>query len=65
MMFRRRGELHADAFETFAEQVLVPELKPGHVAIMDDLRVASAHASEGGSKRDRPSESTCRRTAPI
>lgn len=31
------GAVNADVFEAFVEQVLVPELKPGDVVVMDNL----------------------------
>src|SRR4051794_9915250 len=36
------GATNTDVFETYVEEVLVPELKPGDVVIWDNLR-ASAH----------------------
>jgi transposase len=31
------GPINRDAFETYAEKVLVPELRPGDIVIMDNL----------------------------
>ena len=31
------GPINRDAFETYVEKVLVPELKPGDIVIMDNL----------------------------
>ena len=31
------GPISRDAFETYVEQVLIPELRPGDIVIMDDL----------------------------
>jgi len=31
------GAVNADIFEAFVEQVLVPELRPGDVVVMDNL----------------------------
>lgn len=36
------GAVNADIFEAFVEQVLVPELRPGHIVVMDNL---SSHKS--------------------
>ena len=31
------GPINRDAFQTYVDQVLVPELRPGHVVVMDNL----------------------------
>jgi len=31
------GPINRDAFETYVEQVLIPELRPGDIVIMDNL----------------------------
>ena len=38
------GPVNTDAFEAFVEQVLLPELRPGDVVVMDNL---SSHKSVG------------------
>lgn len=40
------GPINRDAFEAYVEQVLVPELRPGHIVIMDDLPTHKGCASE-------------------
>jgi len=37
------GAVNADAFEAFVEQVLVPELQPGDVVVMDNLSSHKRH----------------------
>jgi transposase len=33
------GPINADAFEVYVEKILVPELKPGDIVVMDNLKV--------------------------
>jgi hypothetical protein len=31
------GPINRDAFDTFVAKVLIPELRPGHIVVMDNL----------------------------
>ena len=56
------GPMHGDAFRAYVEQVLVPELTPADVVVMDNL---PAHKVSVFVRRSRPqvrSCSTCRPT---
>ena len=44
------GPMNGAAFLAYVQQVLVPELKPDDIVIMDNL---SAHKSCQGARRDR------------
>ena len=39
------GPINRDAFEAYVEQILVPDLGPGDVVIMDNLSSHKVHAS--------------------
>ena len=58
------GPINGHAFQAYVDQVLVPELRPGDIVIMDNLgshKGRAVRAAIGGRSRS----STCRPTAPI
>ncbi len=59
------GPINRLAFETYVAKVLIPELRPGDLLIMDNL---SSHKGRRVRERSRPPASSCaisRPTAPI
>jgi len=56
------GPINRDAFETYVEQVLVRELRPGHLVIMDNLSSHKGPKSVNSSKQQAQSCSISRPT---
>lgn len=50
------GPINRDAFETYVADVLVPDLRPGDIAVMDNL---SSHKGPRLPNRSRPSARDC------
>ena len=59
------GPINRLTFETYVERVLVPELRPGDIVIMDNLSSHKGKGSATGSKQPAPNSFSCRPTAPI
>lgn len=59
------GAMNGPAFRTYVEAVLVPDLQPGDVVVLDNLPAHKVSASASGAKQWGPDCSTSRPTARI